>query len=325
MKNLFKIKELISFLKDEKLIYIQPHNYPDHDAIASAFGLQYLFKQFSIKSEIVYCGSLNRTSLEWMIDKLKIKLIKSDDCKKMVAEDKIVIVDGCKGNNNVFDLIGDEIAVIDHHEVNRTILEDVKFIDIKNYLGSCCTLIASYYDELKVKIPKDVATAFLIGINMDTSNLTRAVHQKDLDYLAKLYFEANTEFVHFILRNFSDLEDLTYYKYLINNIKIKDEVAFCYFEDGCKVNTLGILSDFVLALKEVDLVVLCAKNNSRINFSLRNEAKNWNASTIVQQMLKKVGSGGGHSHMAGGIMFNADNFDEIQVYNNFLSITGKNN
>ena len=39
-----KIKKLIKTLKNKKRIFIQTHNYPDHDAVASAFALQYLLK-----------------------------------------------------------------------------------------------------------------------------------------------------------------------------------------------------------------------------------------------------------------------------------------
>ena len=61
------IAKLIKNFQTEKLIYIQPHNYPDHDAIASAYGLQYLFEQFGVKSKIVYQGNIERNSLNQMI------------------------------------------------------------------------------------------------------------------------------------------------------------------------------------------------------------------------------------------------------------------
>ena len=38
-----KLEELISIIAGEKL-YIQAHNYPDQDALACAYALQYLLK-----------------------------------------------------------------------------------------------------------------------------------------------------------------------------------------------------------------------------------------------------------------------------------------
>ena len=127
-QRLNTISELIDFLKTEKRVYIQPHNFPDHDAIASAFGLQYIFKQFDIPSQIVYGGLLQRGSLIKLIKDLEIDIEHVDDCK-MVESDKVIIVDGCKGNKNVTDLIGDEVAIIDHHMFKE--VEDVEFTDIR--------------------------------------------------------------------------------------------------------------------------------------------------------------------------------------------------
>ena len=84
---------------------------------------------------------------------------------------------------------------------------------------------------------------------------------------------------------------------------------------------MGILADFVLALEEIDLVVLCAKNKGKINFSSRNEAPDWNSSLIVQELLKGIGSGGGHSHMAGGTVLDAHLFDPVKVRDKLLKLT----
>ena len=122
-------------------------------------------------------------------------------------------------------------------------------------------------------------------------------------------------------RNFSTFKDLKHYALLIDNLETKDNVAFCYFPDGCSINTLGILADFVLALEEIDLVVLCAKNIGKINFSSRNEAPEWNSSLIVQELLKGIGSGGGHCHMAGGTVLDAHLFDPVKVRDKLLKLT----
>ena len=313
------IAKLIKNFQKEKLIYIQPHNYPDHDAIASAYGLQYLFEQLGIQSKIVYQGNIERNSLDQMIEKLSITTYTF--YPEMKKKDKIVIVDGCKGNKNVTDLIGDEVAVIDHHEVNKEDLEDIDFIDIRSFLGSCSTLIASYFDEMKIEIPPKIATAFMIGLNMDTSNLTRGLHSIDLQYFTKLYSKADMDFVQSVIRNFSTFKDFKYYIYLIDKLQTKNNVAFCYFSDGCNINTLGILADFVLALEEIDLVILCAKNETKINFSARNELPEWNAAVIIHALLENIGDGGGHSHMAGGTVLNASIFDSIKIYEKLLKLT----
>ncbi|HOJ63673.1 MAG TPA: DHHA1 domain-containing protein [Spirochaetota bacterium] len=311
---------LINFLKKEDYFYIQTHNFPDHDAVASAYGLQYLFKTYNLKSYLVYEGEIQRDSLRMMIKELgiDIKPIQEYDMK---PTDKIIIVDGCKGNKNVTDLIGDEIAVIDHHQVSKP--DDVKFADIRPNYGSCSTIIFSYYIMLKKEMPKEIATALLIGLNMDTSLLTRGVSEEDIGAYSYLYSLSNYRLVNSILRNYIQQKDLQFYKEAIENIKIENELAFCYFPEGCNQNLLGILGDFFLALKEVDFVVLCAKNENNINFSIRSENEKLNASQIIQIVLNGIGFGGGHSDMAGGIIKEAKLFDEDKIFKKFLETVNK--
>ena len=61
------IQPLINSLKTEDFVFIQTHNFPDHDAVASAFALQRLFENFGIIGKIIYEGDLQRDSLAKMI------------------------------------------------------------------------------------------------------------------------------------------------------------------------------------------------------------------------------------------------------------------
>jgi len=317
-RYLHTITELIRFLKEEEdVVFIQPHNYADHDAIASAFSLQALFNHYEINSKIVYDKEIERESLKNFVKKLEIKIKHIDDCE-MKEYHKIVLVDGCKGNYNVTDLIGDEVGVIDHHRVSSP--DDVEFSDIRQEYGACATIIADYFVELGVPIPKDVATAIMIGINFDTSNLTRRVSNKDIEIYNLCYHIADVDYVNSVLRNYIHIPDLKYYEYLLQNVKYKSRVAFCYFPAGCSQNLLGLLSDFVLALAEIDFVVLCAKKEDVIIFSLRNENYDWNAAKMINKILKGRGSGGGHVELAGGTMIDISTFDENKILEQVVSI-----
>jgi nanoRNase/pAp phosphatase (c-di-AMP/oligoRNAs hydrolase) len=314
---MFSILELIRELKTADRVFIQTHNFPDHDAVASAFGLSKLFREFDIEAPIIYKGELQRDSLIKMIENLGIEIYKYDEFE-LVSKDKIVIVDGCKGNSNVEDLIGDEIAVIDHHKVSSP--EEVKYIDIREDCGSCSTIIYSYYKQLKVPVAAEVASALIIGLNMDTAQLTRGVSEDDIKAYPDLYVLANMNLVNAILRNYIQTKDLSFYKYLIDNIKIENRVAYCYFDMGCNQNLLGILGDFILALEEVDFVILCAKNGGIINFSIRNENSRLNAAAIILEALKGIGFGGGHNDMSGGVVKEIDKFNDEAICEKFRGI-----
>ena len=235
-----------------------------------------------------------------MISELKIPIYHWKQCN-LIKEDRIIIVDGCKGNSNVEDLIGQEIAVIDHHKSSTT--DDVIFADIRPEYGSCSTIISEYFREQKITPSKEAASALLIGLARDTDLYTRGVSEMDLDAFHHLFAYADHTIVNDILRNNIQLSDLKFFHAIIDEIRYEKGIAFCYLSDGCPQNLLGILGDFILSLNEVQFVCLFARNNNTINLSFRNSWPNRHASLILKQFIKGIGRGGGHKEMAGGQLF----------------------
>jgi nanoRNase/pAp phosphatase (c-di-AMP/oligoRNAs hydrolase) len=292
-------QELLAAIGSRRPLFIQTHDFPDHDAVASAFGLQALLARSGVEARIVYAGDLQRDSLRRMIRELGITAAPAASVD-MAAADPVLIVDGCKGNKNVTDLPGDEIAVIDHHDVRSP--DNVPFVDIRSSYGACSTLIHEYWREAGGEVPAAAATALMIGINMDTALLTRQVGAQDIQAYADLYGRANIGLENSILRNSIQTKDLSFYRHALQNVQINDAWAFCWFPEGCNQNLLGILGDFFISLEEVDFVALCALNARVINVSVRSERPAWNASRVVQSALDGIGFGGGHADMAGGII-----------------------
>ncbi|MDC7239806.1 MAG: DHH family phosphoesterase, partial [Spirochaetales bacterium] len=176
---------LVSRLKSETgRLFIQTHNFPDPDAVAAAFGLKELLETQGIHSEIIYDGELQRDALIRMIAQLNIPIYHWKQYE-LTDNDGIVIVDGCKGNSNVEDLVGREIAVIDHHKSLTT--EDVELTDIRPDYGSSSTMICEYYQELGVMPSRAAASALQIGLARDTDLYTRGMTEKDLRALSFLY------------------------------------------------------------------------------------------------------------------------------------------
>ena len=300
-------------------IFLQAHNFPDHDAVAASFALRDLLRREGIDARIIYEGEIERNSLRTMIEKLGIDIQPAANFD-LRPEDYIVVVDGCKGNKNVTDLIGEEVAVIDHHEVVSP--EDVRYVDIRTHYGSTCTIIYTYFRNLRREISRPVATAMLIGLNMDTALMTRGVSPADLQAYADLYVAADTTLVNSILRNQVQTRDLAFYRQALDAVRVNQSFAFCYFPDGCNQNLLGMLGDFFLTLQEVDFVALCAHNGRRINFSLRSERNEWNCSDVIQQVLDGIGFGGGHAELAGGMMPDVTLFNKSEIESRFRSALG---
>ena len=304
------VKKLIKTLKNKKRVFIQTHNYPDHDAVASAFALQYLLKNFKIDAEIIYHGDILRDSLQKMIEKLGIR-IQPHYKYELTDSDTLVIVDANKKNKNVAALKGHVAAVIDHHPGIEH--EDVEFCDIRSDYGACASIIFSYFAELMLEPGREVATALHTAINFDTHQFTRNASPIDIETVAMLYQVSDVNLVNSLVRNSIKLEDLKQYNYLINNVYVDGIFAYCHFPYGCNKNLLAILADYLLSIEEVEFVVLSTLSSEGVSFCVRSENPELPANTMIQQILEGKGSGGGHIDMAGGRIPNQKEFDSDAV------------
>ena len=314
------VKKLIKALKNRKRIFIQTHNYPDHDAVASAFALQYLLSSFKIETKIIYHGDILRDSLQRMIDKLKID-IHPHYKYKMSDEDTIVIVDANKKNKNVATLKGNVAAVIDHHP--GEIYEDLDFCDIRSDYGACATIIFSYFAELKLEPGREVATALHTAINFDTHQFTRNVNPLDMETVAMLYQVSDVELVNSLVRNSIKLNDFKHYQYLLDNIRIEKNFAYCHFTNGCGKDLLAILADYLLSVEEIKFIVLSTQTSEEISFCVRSENPKLPANTAIQTILAGTGSGGGHLDMAGGRIPNIKDFNQETIFKNCMKLVNK--
>jgi len=314
--------ELLSNLDPDKQVFIQTHDFPDHDSLASAYGLYYLLTQFGYTPRIIYSGSIIRGDLKDFLRILEIPAEKSEHLS-FQEDDQVIIVDGFKGNRNMRDLGANLKGIIDHHPQEAAATESIPYVDLHSDYGSCSTIIASYFQETNTPIPKPVATAFLAGLYIDTSFLTRGVHPRDIELINICYYLADRDFLNVHVRNKIQESDLPYFRYLLKHLVIENLCCFCYLPQGCEQNLMGILADFCLGIQEVRFVLIIAKNNSGYSISARSEKPDWDAAEIVKTLIEPEGFGGGHAHMAGGVIKHSQGFNPKEKKDELFSLIRK--
>ena len=295
-----KFLEMIEYLKGRK-IYIQTHNFPDPDAIGSAYGLAGIFRHYGIESTLCYVGQIDRVNTKKMTELCHIQILSEEEIvETMKTEDPIICVDSQKGGGNIKDLPGDEIACIDHHPLIEG--EGYRYLDVRK-AGSCATLISEYYQELGITPETTVATAMLYGLKMDTMHFTRGVTEADIRMFSFLFPLASEEILTELTSNTMEFQDLRAYGSAIENIFVYDRVGFAGIPFSCQDAQIAIVSDFILSLEDVDVSVIYASRKDGIKFSVRSETPVVDAGKLAAAALGGIGSGGGHSYMAGGIIF----------------------
>lgn len=291
-------KELIAILKGHKT-YIQTHNFPDPDAIASAYGLQYFLEQHGITTDICYDGRIDKLSTRKMFHVFGITILSKDEITDMVEDDYIVTVDSQKYNSNLTDFIGQEVACIDHHPT--MIACDYLYKDVR-IVGACASIVAEYFYRTKTALRPDVAAALAYGIKMDTADFIRGVTALDVDMFAFVYKCADVERLTKMYTNVMEFSDLKAYGAAIDNIHIYGEVGFACIPFDCPDALIAIISDFILSLDVVDVSVVYAIRSDGIKFSVRSAKKEVDAGRVIAAALRGYGSGGGHKVMAGGFI-----------------------
>lgn len=305
-----KLDELLSCLTKEHII-VQMHNYPDQDALASAMGLKVLLEARGKRVTIGYEGIIDKDNTLKMIELLELEIYMSDQLN-LTPEDEIVIVDGQKGNINMTDLVGNEVACIDHHRVRRG--EEYKFSDIRSDVGACASIIASYFLENEIAISEHVATALLYGIKMDTHNMTRSVSELDLAMFTMLFPLANHEHMKTLENSCLKIEDLEAYRTAIDTLHVVDGVGVAAVGTGCSEALIASVSDFLLTLSSVRVTLVYSYRAGGVKFSVRSEAECYDASDLIAEALKGYGDGGGHADMAAGFIPNVPDETAAQEY-----------
>lgn len=317
-----KFENLLSCINSEH-VYIQTHNFPDPDAIASAFGLQKLLLVKNIPSTIYYFGEIERYSTLQMINELGITINQISCLSELNSKNDIILVDSQKGNANIRNISKKKVICIDHHPISRNV--HYKFDDIRPNVGACASIIAEYFYENGIPIDQPTATALIYGIKIDTANLTRGMSHLDLDMFYLLYQYCNPEKLRSLEHSSIQFDDLSAYANAINSIQVYNNVSFANTGINCPEALIASISDFMLSLAEVQFSVVYSIKDDGIKLSVRSEVENYDSGKVCHQALEGIGSGGGHSTMAGGFVSFDDNVVNIalliqNIQNRFLEV-----
>lgn len=280
-------------------VFIQTHDFPDPDAIASAYGLQYLLRGCGIEAQLCCRGGIERASMAHIIRTYDIRLQEQSHIREMDERDKIVLVDGQKFNANMMDLPGDEVACIDHHPTFAAC--EYQYKDIRQ-VGACSSIIAEYF--LRGGVPLDTATAtiLLYGLQVDTDSMTRGVAELDLEMFSFLYRLADHDMLDMLAAKSLEFSDLKAFGAAIENIRVFGRAGFAGIPFACPDPLIAQVADFILSLAEVDVAVIYSRRPDGIKLSARSTTASVHSGNMLAEVLADIGSGGGHARMAGGFV-----------------------
>jgi nanoRNase/pAp phosphatase (c-di-AMP/oligoRNAs hydrolase) len=168
-------------------------DFPDPDAISSAFAHQLISERFDIEVDIVYAEQISHQQNIALVKLLGIELVPFDLSPDVTQYDGAIFVDnqGTTSNRIVDALEAAEVPpliIVDHHEPQGRL--EAEFEDLRR-TEATATIYAEYMQDGLLEMDKAnrdhvlVATALMHGILTDTGGFIRAGEQ-DFDAAAFL-------------------------------------------------------------------------------------------------------------------------------------------
>ncbi|MDR3569202.1 MAG: bifunctional oligoribonuclease/PAP phosphatase NrnA [Syntrophobacteraceae bacterium] len=177
-----KIKEFFEAHRGEKHIIVL-QDFPDPDAISSAYAHQLISEAFDIECDIVYNGRVSHQQNIALVKLIGIELVRFDGSVDFHKYAGAIYLDnqGTTAEEIVkcLEELGvPALAIIDHHEFQHRI--EPAFQDIRRSYGATATIYAHYLEQGLIRLDKHhkehvmAATALSHGIITDTGGLIRA-------------------------------------------------------------------------------------------------------------------------------------------------------
>ncbi|MFO7900930.1 MAG: DHH family phosphoesterase [Planctomycetota bacterium] len=320
-KQLGKLKKLAKGRK-RALILLQDN--PDPDAIASAAGLKLLLREIAdCDTSIAHAGIIGRSENRRMLKYLGLNLRNADELT-FDEYDLVAMVDTQPvfGNNPVEDQAEVDV-VLDHHEWAES-TRQVELSDIRANYGATSTIVGEYLREAGVELSMPMATALLYGIQSDTQEFGRATSDADIEMFTHLYPQANKRYLSRIENEQEPREYFTAVSRGLRDTRTYDNTAVCWLGRTINPDMTGEVADLLLRLEDADWVLCQGLFRGVVYISLRTTERGQDASSVAKEIVRDLGTAGGHEMLAGGqIKVSRDSFKRAnklrkQVERNFL-------
>jgi nanoRNase/pAp phosphatase (c-di-AMP/oligoRNAs hydrolase) len=176
-----KISEILEKHRGEKHLVIL-HDFPDPDAISSAYAHRLISAQYDIEVSITYMGKISHSQNIALVKLLAIELVPYHEALDLSSYQGAVFLDNQGANvNGIVPALKEAhvptLIVVDHHEPQELLTPE--FSDVQK-TGSTATIYAGYIQHGLLSMQKGrkehvaLATALMHGIFTDTEGFVRA-------------------------------------------------------------------------------------------------------------------------------------------------------
>jgi nanoRNase/pAp phosphatase (c-di-AMP/oligoRNAs hydrolase) len=263
--------KLLKALAGKKNVLVTTHQHPDPDALASSHALAFLLSTklkdatvtMSVKGKIG--GGLN----DAFTKHANLKLVPWDDEAVASKYDAILLLDTQPSfTYSPLPAGVKPTAVIDHHRT-RGRNPKCPFCDIRADVGATTSIIFSYFLELQVAIPADLAAAMLYAIETDLAGAAGQPGELDNIALSNLTLTADTRKLYQM--RYVDLPQSFYVAMNagVSNAMFYDNAIISHLDSIDSLEKPAVIADVLLRFDQVQWSLVTAQHENREDVGAR--------------------------------------------------------
>lgn len=291
-------------------LLIVPHDHPDPDALASAYGLHHLAERvFDIEARIVYGGLVTRAENRAMVKLLRIPMhkVRAADWKR---HRHVALVDTQpRFRNHSLPRNRRATIVIDQHQPVEPPAADLALIDTG--CGATCVILAQALQMAAVELPVPLATAIAYGILSDTQDLYRATRPDVVGTYLDVLRRCD-------MRTLAEIQNPRRSRRFFTTLGrgIQDAVAYrrvvvSHLGPVTGPAAVAQVADFLLTYERINWSFCTGRFKGGLCLSLRAARSNGHAGEVLRDIVDSPDQAGGHGGVAGGrIVVGGDASDE---------------
>lgn len=311
------LKSVLEAHRGERHVIVL-QDYPDPDAISSAFAHQLISAAYGIETDILYSGRISHQQNIALVRLLGIRLTLFEETADLKNYAASIFVDNQGTTASGLEKALNEaevpvLIVVDHHEPQDCLKP--LFSDIRRTAGATATIYTEYLEQGLLRMERNrkehvlAATALLHGIITDTGNF---IHAGDEDFHAAAYLSRfrDSELLGQIMsqsrskRTMEIIHQALGNRITVNNMTMAG-IGYLRAEDR---DAIPQAADFLLTEENVHTAIVYGlvagdDRNETVIGSMRTTKITLDSDQFIKEALGKDVAGhyfGGGKHLAGG-------------------------
>ncbi|GGL30869.1 DHH family phosphoesterase [Halarchaeum grantii] len=281
----------------EGTLTVLAHDNPDPDAIAAAVALCRIAESVGVDAEPCYFGEISHQENRAFVNLLELELTRLDPEEEREFDAVALVDHSAPGVNDQLDPETPVDVVVDHHPPKGAVT--ARFSDIREDVGATSTILTQYLERFGVTVERDIATALLYGIRIDTKDFRREITQQDFEAAATLLPDADVDVLERIESPSISADTFEVVARGIRNRELDGSVLASCVGQIADRDALAQAADRLLAIQGVTVTFVYGFTDGTIYASARGRGNDVDLGEALRAAFDGMGSAGGHTDMAG--------------------------